>query len=158
VPNLVMTKVGANGKVSLFNFLGTTHLIVDRLAYFAPSASTGRTVAMAPFRLLDTRDNHTPLGAGHRRELVVTGRGDVPATGVHSVVLNVTAVDPTAAGFLTVWAAGEAQPYVSNVNFQARQVVPNLVVSQVGAAGQVSIFNSSGTTDVVVDVVACVVD
>ena len=90
-----------------------------------------------------------------------TGRPPIAQEGFDVIVvrsLNVTAVDPTAAGFLTVWAAGEAQPYVSNVNFQARQVVPNLVVSQVGAGGQVSIFNSSGTTDVVVDVVACVVD
>jgi hypothetical protein len=158
VPNLVMAKVGANGMVSLFNFVGTTHLVVDRLAYFSTSSAAGRTIAMAPYRLLDTRDNNTPLGAGHTRSLVVTGRGDVPATGVHNVVLNVTAVDPTSAGYLAVWASGEARPYVSNVNFQPKQVVPNLVVAAVGNGGAVDIFNSGGTTHVVVDVVACVVD
>jgi hypothetical protein len=158
VPNLVMAKVGANGNVTLFNYLGSTHLVVDRLAYFSTTSTAGHTIAMEPYRLLDTRDAKAPLGAGETRSLVVTGKGSVPASGVHNVVLNVTAVDPTVAGYLSVWASGTPRPYVSNVNFQPKQVVPNLVVAGVSAGGAIDIFNSGGSTHVVVDVVACVVD
>jgi hypothetical protein len=36
-------------------------------------------------------------------------------------VLNVTAVSPTASGFLTVFPAGITMPTVSNLNFTARR-------------------------------------
>jgi hypothetical protein len=82
----------------------------------------------------------------------------VPDTGVTAVVLNVTAVLPTQPGFLAVWPSGETQPDVSNLNFVAGQVVPNLVTVKVGANGRVNILNSQGRTDVVADVVGYYTD
>ncbi|MCB1248561.1 MAG: hypothetical protein KDB36_04105, partial [Acidimicrobiales bacterium] len=73
-------------------------------------------------------------------------------TGVTAVVLNVTAVFPTAATHLSLWPTGAAQPVVSNVKAPAGTTVPNLVVVRVGADGKVNLFNNSGAVDVVVDV------
>src|SRR3712207_8397776 len=44
-------------------------------------------------------------------------RGGVPAAGVTAVALNVTVVEPSAAGHVTVWPSGEARPLASNLNF-----------------------------------------
>src|SRR4029079_7706169 len=92
-----------------------------------------------------------PIGAQATVNLTVVGRGGVPPTGVGSVALNVTATNPTSDGFLTIWPAGGARPAASNVNFRPRQTVPNMVISAVGSGGQISIYNSGGTTNVVVD-------
>jgi hypothetical protein len=67
-------------------------------------------------------------------------------------VLNVTATNPSAAGYLTAFPTGSTQPLASNLNFVAGQTVPNRVLVKVGSNGQVSLFNGAGTVDVVVDV------
>jgi hypothetical protein len=74
------------------------------------------------------------------------------STAVGAVSLNVTSTGPTAAGFLTVWPAGLARPLASNLNFTAGQTVANAVPVGVDENGQISIYNSSGDTDVIVDV------
>jgi hypothetical protein len=82
----------------------------------------------------------------------VKGAGGVPATGVSSVVLNVTAVSSNGVGYLTAFADGAPRPLASNLNFVRGQAVPNRVIVPVGAGGRVDIFNSSGNTNVIVDV------
>jgi hypothetical protein len=47
VPNLVLVKVGAGGKISLFNEQGTTHLIVDVVGYF-PNTLRVSTLFLPP--------------------------------------------------------------------------------------------------------------
>jgi hypothetical protein len=78
--------------------------------------------------------------------LQVTGKGGVPASGVSAVVVNVTAVTPTSAGYITVWPSGATRTTTSNLNFQAGQNIPNLVVVPVGADGKIQLFNGSGGT------------
>ena len=70
-----------------------------------------------------------------------------------AVVVNVTAVGPTAAGYLTVWPDAVTRPGTSDLNFNAGQTVPNLVVVQVGTDGKVALFNAAGSADVIADVV-----
>lgn len=115
---------------------------------------------LAPIRLLDTRPAATidgessgigPLAAGSVAQVRVVGRGDVPASGVAAVALNVTAIGPTAESYLTVWPSGTPRPTASNLNMAAGRTVPNLVVVPVAADGTVSIFNAAGVTDVAVD-------
>ena len=86
----------------------------------------------------------------------VAGSG-VPASGVTAVVLNVTAVWPSAESFLSVWPAGVGRPLVSNLNFPAGRTIPNLVTAKVGAGGKVSVYNNSGGVHVVADVVGYLV-
>ncbi|TMD03065.1 MAG: hypothetical protein E6J01_17120, partial [Chloroflexi bacterium] len=105
--------------------------------------------AMAPSRLLDTRNSGQRLAAGGSLNLTVTG-GNVPSN-ASAVVLNVTATNTVAPGFLTVYPAGVTRPLASNLNWAAGQTVPNLVVVGVGTNGQVTLYSNS-PTDVVVDI------
>ena len=72
--------------------------------------------------------------------------------GAGAVALNVTATNPTASSFLTVWPTGAPRPLASNLNFGTGQTVPNMVIVPVGLNGQISIYNNTGGVDVVVDV------
>lgn len=65
-------------------------------------------------------------------------------------MLNVTVTDPTAFGYLTVWPQGASRPLASTLNFGPGDTTPNLVVVPLGPSG-VSVYNSSGRSDVVVD-------
>ena len=106
---------------------------------------------VVPERLLDTRTAQIGYSgskptAGQTVELKVTGAGatKVPGT-AQAVVLNVTGVDATAAGHVTVWPCGATRPNTSNLNLTAGQTVPNLVVSKVGSGGKVCLYSKSGT-------------
>jgi len=157
IPNLVVAKVGSGTKVC-FVSSAATDLLVD-----VGGDLVGSTwiPLLAPARLLDTRNPgsatydgaHQGVGrisAGGTYELPVAGRAGVLPT-VDSVVLNVTAVNPGAGGYLTVYPCGEAQPNASNVNYSAGEVIPNSVLAKVPANGRVCIF-SSADTDVLVDI------
>ena len=109
---------------------------------------------VSPFRVWDSRFGPGPVGrveAGGSRAITVIGMGGVPAGGVSAVVLNITAVNPTTGTFITVWPTGEPRPTASNLNLPAGDVRPNLVTVKV-AGSQVSVYNDSGTVDLIADV------
>jgi adhesin/invasin len=105
--------------------------------------------AQAPKRILDTRSTGQRLTGGTLNLTVAGGSTTVPAS-AGAVVLNVTVTGTVGAGFLTVWPTGNVMPTVSNLNWAAGDVRPNLVTVQVGTGGQVSLYANS-PTDVVVD-------
>jgi hypothetical protein len=157
VPNLVTTKVGTGGTVSLFNASGAAvDLIVDLGGYYALGAPTagGGTVSVTPTRVLDTRitlGGSSRLTPGASVALKVTG-GVVPADAV-AVLLNLTVTNPALPGYLAVYPAGVAAPTVSNVNFAGGQTTANLALVKVGTGGVVTILNgSTGASDVVADI------
>jgi hypothetical protein len=160
VPNMVLSRVGANGMISIFNNSGSTHVVVDVLGCFDTDAG-GRYVALSPRRVLDTRDGTgAPLAQVGQSPLPVTllGRGGVPSTGVSGVMLNVTAVAPTANTFVTVYPSGTDRPLASNLNVTAGQVIPNMVLARVGPDGAVMMYNNGGVIDLVADVVGYFTD
>src|SRR5664280_1363935 len=59
---------------------------------------------------------------------------------------GLTGMYPAAAGYLTVWPSGTPQQETSNLNFQAGQNIPNLVIVPVGADGKIQLYNGSGGT------------
>jgi subtilisin family serine protease len=160
VPNLVTVKLGAGGKVSLFNSQGNTQVIADVVGYYAAAdGNTGsRFHEVTPFRYFDTRSGQggvakAPIGPASTLRFKVTGKGGVPASGVTGVVMNVTVTAPTSPGFLTVFPDDVARPNASSLNFAPGQTVPNLVAVRVPANGTVDFFNSAGSTQVIADVV-----
>ena len=161
VPNLVTVKVGANGRVNMFNSQGFTQVLADVVGYYTAASSNcaGRFTAVTPGRVLDTRDgtgtggSTSPVGPGQSINVQATGVMGVPGIGVSGVALNVTVTGPTQEGYLTVWPTGEAQAGASSHNFVPGLTVANLVLAKVGSGGQVSIFNSAGYTHIVADVV-----
>jgi hypothetical protein len=125
----------------------------------------GPYTPVAPFRICDTRPagggvaanqcnavGEGPIGSDTSRALTVDGLGGVPGSGVHAVVLNVTAIAPSLKTFLTLYPAGGSRPGTSNVNPNVNQTVANLVEVAVGTGGQIELFNDQGTINVAVDV------
>jgi hypothetical protein len=109
-------------------------------------------VSVTPYRVADTRTS-TPLAGGATLNVQVTGGASGVPAGAVAAVLNVTAVDPTAAGYLTVFPEGTTRPTVSNLNFAAGTTVPNLVTVALSASGgMVSIYLNTGSSNVLVDV------
>ena len=163
IPNMVLVPLSPSGEVSIYNSLGSTDVLVDVLAYFPPAGGTSVFRGLPPDRFLDTRLNGQtfddqnkgagPVGPRGVITVPVRGRGGVPANGVGSVALNVTVVDTTAESYMTVWPGGNAlQPEASNLNYGAGATIPNTVIVPIGADGTVSLFNSAGSTNVIVDV------
>jgi hypothetical protein len=66
-------------------------------------------------------------------------------------VLNVTAVNPTSRGFITVYPCGVDRPDASSLNYIPGTATANNVVSKVGSGGMVCVFTNQNT-DLVVDV------
>jgi len=157
VPNLVTVGIGSNGQVSLYHQGGTNDLIADVVGYYSPVNGSYFT-SVTPVRALDTRTTNTPsgsaarVGQGGEVSLQITGANGVPANAT-GVVLNVTAVSPNAAGYVTVYPNGVTRPLASNLNFIPGDIVPNLVIVGIGSAGKVNLFNANGTIDLVADIV-----
>jgi len=115
-----------------------------------PVINPGVYTAVTPLRLLDTRSNGGRLGPGGSMDLAIAGTNGVPAN-ASAVILNVTAVDESTAGFFTVYPTGATLPTASNLNWVAGETVPNLVSVGLGSGGKVTIYNGLGMADAVVD-------
>src|SRR5262249_50824946 len=111
---------------------------------------TASYVAASPVRLFDTRSTPgIPRLAPQEETAVQIGGAQVPAA-ASSVALNVTAAGPDAAGYVAVYPSG-TDPFISNVNYRARQVAAaNLAVVKLPPDGRVC-FKSFAATDIVVD-------
>ncbi|MFE7525412.1 hypothetical protein ACFU7Y_06790 [Kitasatospora sp. NPDC057542] len=154
VPNLVTVPV-VNGKVDLRNEAGSVDLTADVTGYYTDAATGSAFSPITPARFLDTRDGTGApaqrVGPGGVVELQVAGVNGVPATGVTAVVMNVTAVDPTEPGWVTVYPDGRPLPGVSNLNFGTGHTVSNLVTAPV-VNGKVDLRNEAGSVDLTADV------
>lgn len=136
--------VDASGNVCVYTF-AQAHLVMDLAGVFRPNAGD-RYRARTPLRLLDTRTTGGggKLVVGSGRELAV----DAP--GASAVVVNITSVQPEAAGFLTAWPCDEARPDVSNLNVQPGINRANLASVKLGASRKLC-FQSSTPMHLVVD-------
>ena len=110
-----------------------------------------------PKRVLETRtDQGGQIGytgakpaAGAVVKLQIGGVAGVP-TGTTSVLLNVTAVNTAADGFVTVYACDATRPMASSFNPSPTAATQNLVVAPLAADGSVCIYTSQ-STDLVAD-------
>jgi hypothetical protein len=161
IPNLVTVRVPQDGIIKFFNSSGATHVIADIVGYYdtVRIGNAGRYIGVAPARILDTRLFNAPLGANEFGILPVVGRGNIPA-GAAAAIMNITVTGTTSAGYLSVFPDDACTvPLVSNLNFMPGDSVPNLVVVRLSTstgcaveAGDVDVYNSAGTTDVISDV------
>ena len=82
--------------------------------------------------------------AGSTTTLRVAGRGGVP-TDARAVSINLTANNPDAAGFATVYPCNEARPEASNLNFTPGSTVANAVLTKLGTDGNICIYTDART-------------
>ncbi len=139
-----------------------TQVIVDHTGSFLQPGEGHGYTPLDPSRILDSRDGtgRTAPGvipADSFIELLVSGRGGVPATGASAVSLNVTVTGTQADGFITVWPCGRSRPGVSNLNAappvatQQSFTRANLVIVPIGAAGRVCLY-TQGAAHLIADV------
>jgi hypothetical protein len=152
----VIAKVGTNGNVCIYT-QSSAHFVVDVDGYFAPGTTY---TALNPARLLETRPGFPTADgqsagadvrpAGSVTVVPIAGRNGIPA-GATTVVVNVTATEPTGAGYVTVYPCGIDPPLASNLNFVAGQTIPNTVLAKLAADGTICLYNSQ-PTQLIVDV------
>ncbi|MCU1400526.1 MAG: hypothetical protein JWN62_3635, partial [Acidimicrobiales bacterium] len=126
-------------------------LVVDLNGWLTTTSAVGLQ-PVAARRLVDTRlglGGSVRLSPGQQIQVPVVAAGSATT----AVSLNVTAVDPSVAGFVTAWPCGSDRPNVSNLNPEPGVTQPNLVNVRVGAGGAVCLY-SSQETDLVVDLLA----
>jgi len=124
--NAAIVPAGTSGEVSLF-VSDATEVILDIDGYFAPPASGGLSLyTVTPCRAIDTR-----LGAGAFNGTLtvpIHGSSCAPPTAAQAYVLNATVVPTASLNFLSLWAAGQAQPVVSTLNANDGAVTSNMAI------------------------------
>jgi hypothetical protein len=155
-------------------FAGSFIVLSDGSLHYAPAAGQwqklsspsgfqqGNTCMLAnPIRILDTRPGKpaainpgAPIATGATYGLQITGESvggvEVPA-GAVAVVGNITVVNTTGPGYLTLFPAGASRPTASTINYSAaNQVIANGVVMRLSGSGAMDIYAAT-TTDVVFD-------
>src|SRR5712691_2144855 len=134
--------------VTVTNPAGTSATSSADMYTFTVATPTVYT-ALTPQRILDTRTNSGTLGPGGSVNLSIGGIY-VPSNAT-SVVLYVSAVAASTAGYFTLFPTGGTAPLASNLNWVAGETVANLVSVGLSSGGDVTIFNSLGSADAVVD-------
>ena len=151
--NLAVVKVGTGGNISLNAAETSVDLIVDIMGSFGPNG--GQVEAIDPVRLVDSRSGlrapQRPMNGEETQVIQVSGQAGVPSDAT-AVILNVTAANAHAYGYFTVWPTGVAEPTTSNVNFDAGQTVPNMVMVKLGTDGSISVKDSVNRADLIIDV------
>ncbi len=147
VPNMVLVGLGAAGQVSILNWLGATHVVIDVTGWF-----TNGFRPITPTRLLDTRvaGQGPALVSGETRQVGIGGRAGIPNGAVAS-----RSTSPSSARRPRASSASSPPvrgwPGTSTVNFLPGQVVPNMALVGLGLGGQVSVLSSGGPVHVIVD-------
>jgi len=158
--NGAIAPLGAGGTLCFYAH-ASTDLVVDVVGWFtagATQASSGFASAV-PERWVDTREglgSPTPIRPSQPLQIQVTGRQmnvggqivTIPAD-AESVSMNITAVDPAAGGFATVWPCGTTRPLAANLNYPPGRVTANNVTATIGAGGSVCVYTHSDTHFVV---------
>jgi len=159
IANQVVVRLPSSGAIKLHAKV-PGQLVVDIVGWFtdgtAPVVTRGLFTALSPTRLLDTRqgpggvDGTGPRPAAGSSAVVSTSPASIPADAI-AVVANVTATDPLAPGFVTVWAGDVARPLASSLNVDvAGQTIPNQVTTPI-KTGQMTLY-AQPPTHLVVDV------
>jgi hypothetical protein len=157
--NRVVVPVDAtNGAVCVYNSLGSINFILDVNGWYGNGTDTGGAAfyPISPTRICDTRSGSSTecagqtLGQGGIDLVAVEGSGPLPSSGIVGLVANVTAVSGTAGTFVTVWPAGTTRT-TSDINANAGVNIANLDVVAIPGDGDVDVYNSLGTINVVID-------
>jgi hypothetical protein len=118
-------------------------------------ASDGAFSPVTPYRLIDTRNatqrptDAGALASGGEMPIDLSSQPTAP-TDATGVLLNVTATNPAAAGYVRVYPCGTV-PSISTVNYSPGQTAANLAMVKLPADKRVC-FQALVPTDLVVDV------
>ena len=186
VPNLTILRPGADGMVTIRltgAAPGTAHVLIDVFGWWSTStyAATGTVddgdergarlmTPLVPGRILDTRPG-VGIEADSYRTVRILGADTIDAVPVINIVpddsnvvgvlINVTSLTPSTQTYLSVVPGpirlGDPKPTTSNLNMLPGQTKANLVLVPVGEDGNIQIYNSAGSSDLLIDVMGYMV-
>jgi hypothetical protein len=162
--SMALVRPGANGRFTarlVGASAGSVQVSVDVLGWIATSTSSvrgGRLQLQSPARFLNTQDG---TGRGGSTAALASGRSTqvtVPgAEGATAVLVNITALRPSAASSLSVLPASvSSTPTVVSLSAPSGVSRSALVLVPVGAGGSIWLRHTSGSMHVVADVVGFV--
>jgi len=139
--NAAIVPAGTGGDISVL-VSDASDVILDVNGYFAPPAAGGLSLyTVTPCRALDTRN--TSAFDGTLTVPIHTSACAPPAT-AQAYVLNATALPVTSLSYLTLWAAGGAQPDVSTLNASDGAITSNMAIVPT-TNGSVDAFSTDST-------------
>jgi uncharacterized repeat protein (TIGR03803 family) len=146
--NAAIVPGGTGGDISII-VSDATDVILDVNGYFAAPASGGLSLhTVTPCRAIDTRN-----GAGAFDGTLtapIHGSSCAPPTTAQAYVLNATVVPTASLSYLSLWAAGGAQPIVSTLNASDGAVTSNMAIVTT-TNGSIDAF-STDSTNLILDV------
>ncbi|MFD9701180.1 RCC1 domain-containing protein [Lentzea sp. NPDC059081] len=148
-PNLVTVRLDQSRKVSLYNNLGSVHLLADLAGHYTSGAGA-LYQPLPPTRALDTRDGTGVTPRNPDGSLPLNLSGLVPADAT-AVTFNLTATNVTANTHVIAWPHGRPRPDTSNLNLAPGDTRANLVTVALGTDRTVDLFNNLGGIDLVAD-------
>ncbi len=148
VANHAIVPLTPDGDLCLYSY-AATDVIVDIDGY-ARSTGLSRLTTVDPARVLDTRSG-APVRPGTPIEVDVEGGASPVPDAATAVVINLTAADPMATGWIRAYPCDVAEPDSSTLNVRAGQTRANSAIVPTSADGTICV-RSTSTTDVLIDV------
>ena len=168
LPNRVIVPLGPEQDVCVYNSLGSINFILDVNGWFGTGAESSQGAyffAMIPTRICDTRSaasvgystecSGETLSAGGILTVPVAGVDGVPSSATTppvAIIANVTAVAGSSYTYFTLYPSDVTRPLASDLNVNASQNCPNLVIVQLSSTGSVDLYNSLGSINAILDV------
>jgi hypothetical protein len=146
VANTTIAALSPAGQLCAWTY-AETDILVDITGWLSPRGAS-RLTPIGPTRVVDTRSGVGGVRLAAGQTLAVDLDGAIPA-GSNAVAVNVTAVNATVPGFLTVFPCSGAIPNTSTVNFVGNEARPNNTIVGL-SGGRICVF-SDAATDVLVD-------
>lgn len=137
----------SGGSLSIANGDGAANVILDITGWFR---ADGTFAPSTPQRVVETSAQicGAAVGPGETRTVRLT-----EATDVGAATVNIRATGASEPTFITVWRSGSPRPGTSTVNLMPGVATSNVAVVELGPAGQIDVFNNSGTVEITIDVI-----
>ncbi len=153
VANLVVVPVSPDGRVTIDNARGATHVVVDVIGSFdAAPGGAGYVALDPPTRIVDTRfgnGGRWPVLPGFSLGMGLWHHHGVPSD-VVAVLVSATAVSPTEASWFTL-APRDVESTTSNLNFEPGATVANAAIVAPGPYGGLYVQNARGAAQAIID-------
>jgi len=152
IANRVTVGIGTGGAIEVYNHTGSVNVDVDVDGYYGPSGSY--FVPITPVRLTDTRvpTNGNPITA-NASEIFDLFNSVIPQSAT-AVAANYTVVAGAANGFLSVYPTSDSTaPVASDVNWVAKEIVPNFTIADTASTGFAEAYNGPATGGATINLV-----
>ncbi len=150
IANAAIVPAGTGGQISVYPS-NDTDLIIDINGYFAAPGTGGLSLyAVAPCRVIDTRQLGPPFTGTLTPPVDVLHSFCGPPATAQAYVFNATVVPQGGLGYLTLWPDGTLRPTVSTLNALDGSITNNMAIVP-STNGKVDAY-ASGITQLILDI------